>query len=130
MTYRKHLILLLLGRLYDVGISSKLWRLLRMWYTEPKSMVKLNGSLSHQFFTVQRCPARFCFIPYFSFSLWMDPLLQQMESKNLGPSLAGQFMGASAHADDVRTVTHQFSTLFRKAKLALSKLLLTKMVYH
>ena len=39
----------LLGRLYDVGISSKLWRLLRMWYTEPKSMVKLNGSLSHQF---------------------------------------------------------------------------------
>ena len=106
----------LLGRLYDVGISSKLWRLLRMWYTEPKSMVKLNGSLSHQF-SLCRGVRQGSVLSPILFLLVMDPLLQQMESKNLGPSLAGQFMGASAHADDVRTVTSSLHCLEKQAGL-------------
>ena len=87
-----------------------------MWYTEPKSMVKLNGSLSHQF-SLCRGVRQGSVLSPILFLLVMDPLLQQMESKNLGPSLAGQFMGASAHADDVRTVTSSLHCLEKQAGL-------------
>ena len=39
----------LLQRLYDAGINGRAWRLLKSWYTSPKGMVQVNGSLSSMF---------------------------------------------------------------------------------
>ena len=38
------------------------------------------------------------------FNLVMDPLLSEMRSKSLGISINGLFLGAFAHADDLRTM--------------------------
>ena len=38
--------LVLLKCLYESGVNGKAWRLLRSWYTSPKSMVRVNGLLS------------------------------------------------------------------------------------
>ena len=43
----------LLKRLYEAGVDGKIWRLLRSWYQSPKSMVRLDGSLSSMF-TLER----------------------------------------------------------------------------
>ena len=40
-----------------------------------------------------------------------------MESRNLGPSFAGLFLGASAHADDVRTITNSLQCLDQQVNL-------------
>ena len=45
------------------------------------------------------------------FLLVMDPLLQTLENKNLGPNISGTYVGAFAHADDIRTVTSSTFTL-------------------
>ena len=39
------------------------------------------------------------------FNLVMDPLLADLKSKDLGLSIQGLFLGAFAHADDIRTAT-------------------------
>ena len=51
------------------------------------------------------------------FLLVIDPLLRQMESKNLGPSFASLYLGASAHADDVRTITSFLQCLDKQVNL-------------
>ena len=51
------------------------------------------------------------------FLLVIDPLQQQMESIKLGPYFAGRFLGASAHADDIRTVTSSLNCLERQVSL-------------
>ena len=43
----------LLKRLYEAGVDGRAWRLLRSWYASPKSMVRVDGSLSSMF-TLQR----------------------------------------------------------------------------
>ena len=39
----------LLKRLYEAGVDGRAWRLLRSWYASPKSMVRVDGSLSSMF---------------------------------------------------------------------------------
>jgi hypothetical protein len=43
----------LLKRLYEAGVDGRAWRLLRSWYASPKSMVRVDGSLSSMF-TLER----------------------------------------------------------------------------
>ena len=45
------------------------------------------------------------------FLLVMDPLLRGLEANHLGPSLHDAYVGAFAHADDIRTITSNLSTL-------------------
>ena len=101
---------ILLCRLYDMGINSKLWRLVRDWYTAPKCQVQLNGTLSDQF-SLQRGVWQGSVLSPILFLLVMDPLLKGMEGMDLGPSFAGLYLGASAHADDIRTVTSSLQCL-------------------
>jgi hypothetical protein len=41
----------------------------------------------------------------------MDPLLCGLEANHLGPSISDVYVGALAHADDIRTITSNVSTL-------------------
>ena len=62
-------------------------------------------------FTPKRCPASSVLSPIL-FLLVMDPLLREMESLHLG-----LYLGASAHADDVRTLTSSLLCLKQQVDL-------------
>lgn len=95
---------ILLCRLYDAGINAKLWRLIRAWYQSPKAMVKVGGELSAQF-SLERGVRQGSVLSPLLFQVIMNPLLIQMELDNLGISYGGIYLGAAAHADDIRTIT-------------------------
>ena len=76
-------------------------------YLAPKCQVQLYGTLSNQF-SLQRGVRQGSVLSLILFLLVMDPLLREMESLHLGPSFAGLCLGASAHADYVRTLTSSF----------------------
>ena len=100
----------LLRRLYDTGINGRAWRLLKSWYTSPKGMVRVNGSLSTMF-TLERGVLQGSVLSPVLFSLIMDPLLQSIQSKGLGPFIGNTFAGAFIHADDIRTISSSQATL-------------------
>ena len=102
----------LLCRLYGMGINAKCWRLIRAWYSAPKCQVQLNDQ-----FTLQRGVRQGSVLSPILFLLVMDPLLREMESLGLGASFAGLYLGASAHADDVRTVTSSLLCLRQQVDL-------------
>ena len=95
----------LLKRLYEAGVDGKTWRLLRSWYQSPKSMVRVDGSLSSMF-TLERGVLQGSVLSPVLFLLIMDPLLKSLQSKGLGPSISGTYAGGFIHADDMHTCTY------------------------
>ena len=100
----------LLKRLYEAGIDGRAWRLLRSWYSSPKSMVRVDGSLSSMF-TLERGVLQGSVLSPVLFLLIMDPLLKSLQSKALGPSIGDTYAGAFIHADDIRTISSSRATL-------------------
>ena len=100
----------LLKRLYEAGVDGRAWRLLRSWYASPKSMVRVDGSLSSMF-TLQRGVLQGSVLSPVLFLLIMDPLLKSLQSKALGPSIGDTYAGAFIHADDIRTISSSRATL-------------------
>ena len=94
---------MLLSQAFECGIVGRAWRLLRSWYTDPKCMVKLEGSFSQEFH-LERGVLQGSVLSPTLFLLVIDPLLKELESKCLGPEMSGLFAGIFAHADDVRTL--------------------------
>ena len=89
----------LLKRLYEAGVDGRAWRLLRRWYTSPRSMAGVDGSLSSMF-TLERGVLQGSVLSPVLFLLIMDPLLKSLQSKGLG-SIGGTYAGASV---DIRTI--------------------------
>ena len=100
----------LLKRLYECGVNGKAWRLLRSWYTSPKSMVRVNGLLSLPF-TLERGVLQGSVLSPILFLLMMDPLLKSLQNKGLGPSVGDIYAGGFIHADDIRTISSSRATL-------------------
>ena len=101
---------ILFKRVYDSGVNGKAWRLICSWYNQPKSMVRVSGHLT-PLFTLERGVLQGSVLSPILFLLVMDPLLQTLENKNLGPNIYGTYVGAFAHADDICTVTSSTFTL-------------------
>ena len=100
----------LLKRLYESGVNGKAWRLLRSWYTSPRSMVRVNGVLSSPF-TLERGVLQGSVLSPVLFLLIMDPLLKSLQSKGLGLSVSETYAGGFIHADDIRTISSSRTTL-------------------
>ena len=100
----------LLKRLYEAGVDGRVWRLLRSWYASPKSMVRVDGSLSSMF-TLEHGVLQGSVLSPVLFLLIMDPLLKSLQSKALGPSIGDTYAGAFIHADDIRTISSSRATL-------------------
>ena len=100
----------LLKRLYESGVNGKAWRLLRSWYTSPKSMVRVNGLLSSPL-TLERGVLQGSILSPVLFLLIMDPLLKSLQNKGLGPSVGGIYAGGFIHPDDIRTISSSRATL-------------------
>ena len=94
----------LLKCLYEAGINGRAWRLIRDWYSKPKSRVTVNGQLTPPI-TLERGILQGSVLSPVLFLLVMDLDIYQ-ESKGLGPSISDTYAGAFAHADDVRIPGH------------------------
>ncbi len=100
----------LLKRAFEAGINGKTWRLIRSWYSSPKSMVKVDGQLSPTF-SLERGVLQGSILSPTLFLLVMDPLLRELECNRLGPFMSGLYSGAFAHVNGVRTVSSNLATL-------------------
>ena len=108
---------ILLDELFQAGISGKCWRLVRNWYGNLVSQVKLGTHLSKSF-NISRGIRQGSVLSPTLFNLVIDPLLSTLKKRNLGVSINGLYLGAFTHADDIRTsatnledVSEQVSTV-------------------
>ena len=101
----------LLEELFRVGVKGKCWRLIRQWY-----QVKLGNQLSKPFY-IRRGICQGSVLSPTLFNLVMDPLLTTLKSRGLGLSINGLFLGAFAHADDIRTSATNFEDVAEQAAI-------------
>ena len=93
---------ILLQHLFYIGINGKLWRLIKNWYTNSTSRVRVNNQLSEPF-TVERGVKQGLVLSPTLFLIVMDQLLKQLKEKKCGLSVCQTYAGAAIHADDLRT---------------------------
>ena len=91
----------LLSHIFKLGVNGKCWRIIREWYTDTYSVVKVNNKCSHPF-QVNRGVRQGSVLSPTLFIAVMDSLLSYLESSGQGLTLRGMNVGCSAHADDVR----------------------------
>ena len=92
----------LLTELFKAGIQGKWWRLIRHWYHNLTSQVKLGKNLSRTF-SLERGIRQGSVLSPSLFNLVLDPLLTSLRQQCLGLSINGLFLGAFSHADNLRT---------------------------
>ena len=94
----------LLSHLKSAGVTGKAWRLIKQWYTNPTSSVRVCGSVSSQFH-IQRGVRQGSVLSPVLFLLVMDPILLELQSRSNGLNINGLFLGALSHADDIHTLS-------------------------
>ena len=92
----------LLEELFLAGIRGKCWRLIRNWYSNLVSQVKLSAYISRPFNVLCGICQGFFLSPTL-FNLVLDPLLSALRQRNIGLSINGLYLGAFAHVDNIRT---------------------------
>ena len=98
----------LLSHIFKLGVNGKCWRLIKNWYTDTSSVVKVNKSCSDSF-PVHRGVKQGSVLSSTLFIAVMDSLLSYLESSGQGLTLLGLNVGNSAHADDVRAASISMS---------------------
>ena len=89
---------ILLHELFQAGISRKCWRLVRNWYSNLVSQVKLGTHLSKPI-NISRGIRQGSVLSPTIFNLVIDPLLSTLKQRNVGVSINGLHLGAFANAD-------------------------------
>ena len=93
----------LLSHLKRTGISGKAWRLVKNWYSNIHSTVRIGDQTSPSF-SVSRGVRQGSVLSPTLFLLVIDPILLELNRRSSGPSICGLYLGAFAHADDIRTL--------------------------
>ena len=100
----------ILKRLFEIGVNSKTWRILHSWYSNCQCSVRLGQHISPSF-TVGRGVRQGSVLSPALFLVVMDPLLRQLQSHSMGASVNNMYAGCFLHADDIRTLAANPSTL-------------------
>ena len=98
----------LFSHLKRAGVSGKAWRLIKDWYTDVSSTVRVGGQASPSF-TVSRGVRQGSVLSPTLFLQVMDPILLELNNRSCGPSICGLYLGAFSHADDIRTLSKNIS---------------------
>ena len=88
---------IVLRKLFNVGVNFKTWRILRSWYTDGQSSVRLGQHLSSPF-SLARGVQQGSILSPALFLLVMDPLLRQLQSLSMGTSVKNMYAGGFLHA--------------------------------
>lgn len=96
-----------------IDVNGKCWRLIKDWYSDTSSVVKVNNKCSDSF-PVNRDVKQGSSLSPNLFIAVMDFLLSFLKSSGQGLTLFGLNVGNSAHADDVRAAS--ISVIARKHK--------------
>ena len=94
----------LLEQLFHAGIKGKRWRMIKDWYKDLFTHVRIESQLSKPF-PMERGIGQGSVLSPVLFNLVMDPLLREMKSRKLGLSVNGLYLGAFVHADDICTAS-------------------------
>ena len=106
----------LLSHLFKRGINGKCWRLIKSWYTNPESVVKHAGTLSHSF-RVHRGVRQGSVLSPMLFLVVMDSLLHHLHTSELGLSINGLTISSAAHADDIRSTSNSITDLQKQGEI-------------
>jgi len=90
--------------MFQLGVNGKCWRILKDWYSNALSVVKVNHSHS-EYFPVNRGVKQGSVLSPTLFIAVMDALLLYLESSGQGLSVCRLNVGSSTHADDVRAAS-------------------------
>ena len=107
---------ILLTNLFDAGVNGKCWWLLKSWYDHPTCRVKHDGLLSESF-VVERGIRQGSVLSPTLFLVVMDLLLRKLSQKSIGLSIHDLYVGSGGHADDIRTIAANKSSLMSQTLL-------------
>ena len=99
------------------GINAKLWRLVRAWYQSPQGMVKVGREFSAAFSLGRGVRQLGLSFINTVVSGHHGPTHQSNELADLGMSFRDIYLGASAHADDIRTLTSSKECLEKQVQM-------------
>ena len=99
----------LLKMLFHAGINSKTWHLLRSWYSDGRSSVRLGQHVSPPF-ALGRGVRQGSVLSPALFLLIMDPLLRLLQALSIGASVNNMYAGGFLHADDPYTSSQHLYT--------------------
>ena len=93
----------LLNHLFRAGVVGKTWRLIKNWYSNSSSCVRISETFS-RVFSINRGVKQGSVRSPVLFLLVMDPILLALKNKPCGLNICGLYLGAFCHADDIRTL--------------------------
>ena len=109
----------LLTNIFNLGINGKCFRLIKDWYTDTRSIVRVNNQCS-QSFPIHRGVKQGSVLSPLLFIVVIDSLLSYLASSGLGLKVSGLNVGFSAHADDVRAASNSIIDTQTQGKLIAS----------
>ncbi len=101
---------LLFYKLTEYGIDGKLYRTLKMMYTNTMSAVNINNSLSDWFYTENGCRQGDVTSPT-AFSILINDLLKELKASNIGIPVENLVIPVLAFADDIALLAENESDL-------------------
>ena len=99
----------LLSHLKKAGVSGKAWCLIKDWYTNITSSVRVGSRQVSPSFSVCRGVRQGSVLSPTLFLLVMDPILLVLNKRTCGLSVCGLYLGAFSHTDDIQTLSSNIS---------------------
>ena len=86
-------------KLWEKGVRGRLWQTIRNMYAKMRSRVRVNGVLSPEF-PVLRGTAQGCTLSPLLFNIFIDGLLEDIQTAGLGVEVGNGVIGGLMFADD------------------------------
>jgi hypothetical protein len=91
-------------KLYEYGVTGKLWLLMYHWYMELQAAVYWNGSISIEF-RIRQGVRQGAICSPLLYAVYINDLLVSLEEEQLGLSISGIYIGCPTYADDMALIS-------------------------